>query len=298
MRILAFGEILFDIIEGEHYLGGAPLNFAGHLARMGAEACILSAVGRDALGRQALEEMKKLGVDTRLVQVLDTYPTGTVPVSFKGGQPDYTILRDVAYDYIGYAPAEPLLEELQPDLLYFGSLAQRNSHSRSTLRQLLERKGVEHVFYDINLRKEGYSAEIIQESLRLCTILKLNDEEARMLSEMFFQKELELETFARQLAQAYALKLIIITAGEQGCYLLEDHEYSYVKGYSAKVVDTVGAGDAFSAAFVYQYLRQGDARAAADTANRLGAYVASSRGPLPEYSPEIRELLGILPTNP
>ncbi|EMR01570.1 carbohydrate kinase family protein [Cesiribacter andamanensis] len=291
MRILAFGEILFDIIEGEPFLGGAPLNFAGHLARLGAESYIYSAVGNDPLGAQALAEIRQLGVDTRLVQVQEQYPTGTVPVRFTNGQPAYTILRDVAYDYIDYSAAEPLLQGLQPDLLYFGTLAQRNSHSRSSLRQLLSGQQAPRVFYDINLRQDAYSPEIIRESLQLCSILKLNDEEARLLSELFFQKELALEAFARQLAQAYGLELIIITAGARGCYLLEGPDYYYVSGYPTKVVDTVGAGDAFSAAFVYQYLRHGDALVAADIANRLGAYVASCRGPLPEYSADIRELV-------
>lgn len=295
MRILSFGEILFDIIEGEHYLGGAPLNFAGHLAQFHTPAApvtsyMLSAVGTDALGERALQEIKKLGVHTSLVQQKESFPTGTVPVVIRDGQPDYTILEQVAYDFIEF-PATRLADEGSFDVLYFGTLAQRSEQSRQTLRQLLATHRFKQVFYDINLRKDSFTKDILQESLQHCTILKLNDEEVKVLSGLFYAQELGLEGFARRTALEYGIDVVVITAGAEGCYVLEDDVFEFVKGYPAKVVDTVGAGDSFSAAFVYHYFRTKDPLYAADIANRLGAFVASSRGPLPTYTPELRRVL-------
>lgn len=292
MRVLSFGEILFDIIEGEHYLGGAPLNFAGHLAQFGANAYILSAVGADELGALALKQISKLGIDTSLVQIKENHPTGTVPVELKNGQPDYTILKNVAYDYIDFDADSPL-EKTDFDVLYYGTLAQRNDHSQETLRKLVETKKFKQIFYDINLRKGCINRHIIHDSLHQCSILKLNDEEVKVLAAMFFEQELSLEEFSRMISAAYMIDVVVITAGEKGSYVLEDQVFGFAKGYPAKVVDTVGAGDSFSAAFVYHYFRTKDPLYAADIANRLGAYVASSRGPLPAYTPEIIKVLEI-----
>lgn len=291
MKVLSFGEILFDIIEGEPYLGGAPLNFAGHLAQFGVDAYILSAVGKDALGSEALRQIEGLGVKTDFVQVKEEYSTGTVPVVFLNGQPDYTIVRDVAYDYIELNGQEKALAGF--DVLYFGTLAQRNEESRNTLRQLLSKKNYKQVFYDINLRKDCFNKELIHESLQYCSMLKLNDEEVEVLSQMFFGENLTMQDFCARIALEYNLEVVVVTAGAKGCYILEGLELFFVNGYPSKVVDTVGAGDSFSAAFVFHYLKQGDALVAADIANRLGAFVASSRGPLPAYSAEIRKVLGL-----
>ncbi|WP_224998465.1 carbohydrate kinase [Cesiribacter sp. SM1] len=291
MKVLSFGEILFDIIEGEPYLGGAPLNFAAHLAQLGVQSYIFSAVGKDALGSEALRQIEDLGVNTEFVQVKDEYSTGTVPVVFQNGQPDYTIVRDVAYDYIALNGNAKAVAKAGFDVLYYGTLAQRNEESRNTLKQLLENNSFKQVFYDINLRKDCFNKELIHESLQHCSMLKLNDEEVEVLSGMFFDKSLELQDFCARMALEYNLEVIVVTAGAKGCYILEGLELYFVNGYPAKVVDTVGAGDSFSAAFVYHYLKKGDALVAADIANRLGAFVASSRGPLPAYTPEIRRVL-------
>lgn len=292
MRVLSFGEILFDVIEGENYLGGAPLNFAAHLAQLGVESFIYSRVGTDELGALALEKIARIGVKTEFIQQDDTHPTGTVPVEFKNGHPDYTILENVAYDFIETAN-EQLLKETAFDVLYFGTLIQRSPVSKKTLAELIGQKKFSHVFCDVNLRKNCYTKETIRESLRHCTILKLNDDEVEVLSAMLYQQALDMETFTSRLAGDYGLEIIIITAGEKGCHVYENKQLKLVSGYPATVVDTVGAGDSFSAAFVYHYFKKRDALKAAAIANRLGAFVASSRGPLPEYSLEIRKALEI-----
>lgn len=293
MRVLSFGEILFDIIEDENYLGGAPLNFAAHLAQQGVESYIFSSVGNDELGTEALEKIRKIGVKTDFIQQDAHHPTGTVPVEFKKGQPDYTIRENVAYDYIDFEASKESLRQIDFDVLYFGTLAQRSSQSADALGQLIEQKTFRHIFYDINLRKNCFTTGLIDQSLMRCTILKLNDEEVEVLADMLYGKALSLEELVKQVANDYDIKIVIVTAGAKGCFLYEDRQVHFIKGYPAKVVDTVGAGDSFSAAFVHQYFKKQDALAAADIANQLGAFVASSRGPLPDYSSEIKEMLEI-----
>ncbi len=293
MRILSFGEVLFDIIEGEHYLGGAPLNFAAHLAQMGEASYIFSKVGRDALGREALNKIQAIGVKSDLIQQDNQYPTGTVPVKIKKGQPDYTILTDVAYDFIDFSESKVFLNLLDFDVLYYGTLAQRHLVSQRALQELIKSKTFRHVFYDINLRKDCYTTSIIQQSLQHCTIFKLNDEEVTTVSHLLYFKGFTIEEFAKLISKDFRIDVIVITAGATGCYVYAQGELHFIKSYPTQVVDTVGAGDAFSAAFVSAYVRHHDPLRAADIANKLGAFVAGSRGPIPDYSPEIKKALGI-----
>lgn len=290
MRVLSFGEILFDVIEGLPYLGGAPLNFAGHLARLGAESYIFSAVGKDQLGREALKQVESLGVLMDLLETHPHYPTGTVAVELTKGQPSYTILKNVAYDYLALAEKQKVFLKAPFDMLYFGTLVQRNKNSRETLRQLVGQVAFGNIFYDVNLRKDCYTEEIIRQSLDICTILKLNDEEVKVLGQMLFGIVLPMEAFAQQLAADFNINLIIVTAGGEGAYVYEAGVIHFVPGQPVQVMDTVGAGDAFSAAFVFQYQKSGDAVASAKMANILGGYVAASRGPLPEYSAAIKNM--------
>jgi fructokinase len=291
VKVLSFGEILFDLIEGQHYLGGAPFNYVAHLAKMGVDAYIFSRLGKDQLGQEARERIGQLGVKSDFLQADEQHPSGTVTVSIREGQPTYHIHENVAYDYIDYDEAHTKLAGLSFDVLYFGSLIQRNQQSADSLKKLLKQHQFRQVFYDINLRKDCYTPDIIRESLGYCSIFKLNDEEVLELGEMLYQQQMKTEDFCQRLAADYQISLIVITAGAQGCYIFENDALTFVKGYPAKVVDTVGAGDSFSAAFTAFYLRKGDARQAADVANQLGAFVASSRGPIPEYSDQIRQTL-------
>ncbi|ALJ01454.1 carbohydrate kinase family protein [Rufibacter tibetensis] len=293
MKILSFGEILFDIIEGDPYLGGAPLNFAAHSAQCGSEAYIFSAVGKDDLGQLALDKIEALGVQTTLIQQEEDHPTGTVQVVLDNGQPDYTIVQDVAYDFIQFPENAEDIWAIAYDVLYFGTLAQRSETSKETLRQLTEQQTFQHIFYDVNLRKESYTEEIIRASLPLCTILKLNEEEVTVLSGMLYGQELEPQAFAEKITEEYGTQVILITAGAKGCYVYEQGQLSFSPAEPVTVADAIGAGDAFSAAFVFKYLNGETAAHAATMANKLGGYVASQRGPIPAYSKEIKAALGV-----
>ena len=288
-RFLSFGEILWDIIEGEHHLGGAPFNVAAHLARCGAQSYMLTRIGKDTLGNQAYAWAGELGVHTSLIQQDTQHPTGTVDVYLEEGQPDYTIHNDVAWDYI--EADQKQLKATDFRAFYFGTLAQRHATSRETLHWILNNLSFDTIFYDVNLRKGIYSHELISTSLPYCHVFKLNHDEVGIISKMLFRQSLALEDFIRRIRERYHVHTIIVTASEKGCYVFADDQLQQVEGTKVKVVDAVGAGDAFSAAFIWKYLHNKDAVKAAATANQLGAYVAGARGAIPDYSEAIQKIL-------
>jgi len=294
MKVLSFGEILWDIIEGKKFLGGAPFNFAAHMAQCGAKAYIISRLGKDDLGKKAAEMAASYEVNTSLIQWDEKYPTGTVEVTLNQGQPDYTIHTSVAYDFIDYTELNNKMRDQEFDVFYFGSLAQRSAISKQTLKSLLVKNTFDYVFYDVNLRKDSFSKEIIHNSLQLCNILKLNHSEVPEISHLLYQADLSMEAFCQKMYIDYELELIIITAAEKGCYIFEADKLQLVPGRAVEVADAVGAGDSFSAAFMYVYFHKGDALAAAKIANQVGGFVASHHGAIPSYAEEIKSLLTLL----
>jgi fructokinase len=291
MTVLAFGEILWDLIEGDEHLGGAPFNFAAHMARCGNSAFILSRIGNDSYGIQAFNRSKVYGVDGSLIQWDEIYPTGIVDVKLNNGQPEYVIRENAAYDYISTDNTLVERSENYFDIFYFGSLVQRNVTSKQTLYKILSNHHFKHIFYDVNLRKSGYSEQIIRNSLSVCTIFKLNNEEVRVISRILSGIDLANEEFCQYVTREYPkIKVIVITAGEDGCFIYESR-LKHVPGTPVKVCDAVGSGDAFSAAFMHIYAASGHAVKAARIANQVGAFVATQAGAIPGYSFEIRSLL-------
>ena len=258
-RVVSFGEILFDVIEGVPCLGGAPLNLAVHLHRQGAETTLISAVGADPLGRSALKQIQEFGLDTGSIAVLEKFPTGTVTVSLDERKvASYQFASDTAYGEV--------------DLLCFGTLAQRSEESRTALARL--RKSMDCLFfYDVNLRQNFYSKEIVGESLESADVVKLNEEEFPVLASMFGVEE-NLETFARR----FGLQMVLRTLGPDGCDLYAEGRIIHSPAYPVKVVSTVGAGDSFSAAFLYRWLTGETLEKALEAGNRLAAEVAGHKG--------------------
>jgi fructokinase len=292
MKVLAFGEILWDVINGTEHLGGAPFNFAAHVAQCGNESFIVSRLGSDFLGMRAFNKSKVYNVNSSLIEWDELYPTGTVDVILNDGQPDYTIRENVAYDFIKADAAMPFLQKHEFDIFYFGSLAQRNHVSAEALSKLLAVGSFRHIFYDVNLRKAGYTEKIVKDSLSACTIFKLNTDEVPVIAELFTGTALSHEDFCKCLKAVYPnIQLIIITASEKGCFISLEDELLYFPGTPVQVTDAVGAGDAFSAAFMHVYASLGDALIAAKVANQVGAFVATRNGAIPEYSSSIKELL-------
>jgi fructokinase len=294
IRALTFGEALFDIIEGSAHLGGAPLNLAAHLAKLGAKPAVITAVGRDELGKILLARAEEMGIDTSYILIDEKRPTGTVSVKLEDeGIPIFTINEGVAWDAI--TPDEnkfKALEEEELDVFCFGTLAQRSEENRKTLKRLLTKIRAKHFFYDVNLRAGFYKKEWILYSLERSTILKMNEEEAETVSSLLFGSINSFKALCRLLTEKYPdISVICITKGPRGAAVYHKRIYEEIETTPVDVADTVGAGDAFSAGFLYTFLSGYGVSKAVSFACILGTYVASKPGSVPEYSKElIKEL--------
>lgn len=280
-RIAGIGEVLWDLLPDGKQLGGAPMNVVYHAASLGDYGIIASRVGQDPLGDEAVHRLKALGIGTDYLQEDDTRATGTVDVTVdESGQPDYLIHENVAWDAIAWTDD---LAELarKADAVCFGSLAQRSSESRQTIQRFLQAADGVRVF-DVNLRQDYVSAEILRQSFELATVTKLNDDELPRVCELLKLPTGEETAMASQLREALNLDLVCITRGADGCLLVTEEETIEEPSIEVKVKDTVGAGDAFTAALIHLYLRDCPLRRIAQGANQLGAWVATQAGGTPE----------------
>ena len=276
--IVGIGEILWDMLPSGKALGGAPANFAYHAGRLGAEGWTVSAVGDDALGHEIMDLVSEKKLHT-LIAVTDK-PTGTVQVELDAaGVPSYNIMEDVAWDNI---PFTAQMEDLakRADAVCFGSLVQRMASRDSVLRFVKAMRADALKVFDINLRQHYYSKEVIEESLRLSDILKINDEEIRTVSDMFGLGADDAAA-CRALISAYGLKLVILTKGAAGSVVITPDEVIPQSVGHVDVVDTVGAGDAFTAAFTVAYLRGDSLADAQRLATETASYVCSRKGAMP-----------------
>ena len=267
MRLLSIGEILWDLFDGAAHLGGAPFNLAVHARRLGHNVRFVSAVGDDDLGLAALAEARRLGIATDSIATVTRMPTGTVTVAVDaGGQPAFTIHRPAAYDCI---PACGV--DFEPDWICFGTLLQMAPAMHRLTMELIEAHPRARRFYDVNLRPGNHTPELVRRLLGVANAVKVNDQEAAALG---YQS---LGEFCRGWEAA------CVTRGADGCALQVNGEYRECPGYAVKVVDTVGAGDAFSAAFLHGIAQGWPAERIGDFANRVGALVASRAGATPEW---------------
>ncbi|MCR5071016.1 MAG: carbohydrate kinase [Bacteroidales bacterium] len=276
--IVGIGEILWDMLPTGKALGGAPANFAYHAKRLGEDGWAVSAIGNDALGREIMEIVMEKGL-RNLISVTSR-PTGTVQVSLDAkGVPSYTIMEDVAWDNIPFTPQMAALAS-RADAVCFGSLVQRGNSRDAVLRFLRAmRPGALRVF-DINLRQHYYSKEVIEASLELSDILKINDEEIRIVANLFNLTGDDTAA-CRALIERYGLKFVILTRGADGSEVITADEAIPQAVGQVEVVDTVGAGDSFTAAFVVAYLRGDSLADAQRLANETAAYVCSCKGAMP-----------------
>jgi len=281
--VVGLGEILWDVLPDGKQLGGAPANFAYHSHVLGVEGVVVSCVGQDELGKEILESLTNLGLSTDYVAIDAEHPTGTVTVELDSeGNPEYTIHEDVAWDFI---PSTPELMELaaKADAVCFGSLSQRSQTSQETVRQFLEatHSGCIRV-YDINLRQQYYSKEIIDDMLTRAEVLKLNDEELPVVSSLL-GIEGEDNAVLGSILKRYGLRLIVLTRGGEGSLLFGDGEISICRNFDAiEIADTVGAGDAFTAAVTTGLLRGKKLDEINKFANRLAGFVCTQVGATPK----------------
>ena len=277
--VLAFGEVLWDILPSCTVLGGAPFNFTYRVNSLGDTGLTVSRLGRDELGQKAFDKVVSLGLDTRFLQWDDSFPTGTVEVSFdEENNPDYVIIPQVAYDRIELTDA--LAEAAaSADCLCFGTLAQRAEKSRKSIERLLENSQKSLKFLDINLRKKCYNLDTVTFSLEKADVLKLNEDEAHQLGEMLGVSHRNLPEFCTEMLQKWSLKDCLVTLGEKGAFAMSaEGDNVYVPGYKITLADSLGSGDAFSAGFVYKKLRSESLASACEFGNALGAIVATQTG--------------------
>jgi len=285
--ILAFGETLWDLLPAGAVLGGAPFNFAYRVDCLGETGWIVSRLGRDELGRRAWEQIVALGMETRFIQWDEARPTGTVPITLdENNNPDFVILPDVAYDYIE-ATEELLAAAAEADCVCFGTLVQRAPVSRRTLQQVLGACADGLKILDINLRRDCYTTETITTSLERADVLKCNDDEARYLADLLGVTDAALSAFCEAMIDKWSLSHCVVTLGERGAFAASaDGRKVYVPGYSVEVIDTCGAGDAFTAGFACRLLLGRSLAACCELGNALGAIVAGQKGATAPLSPE------------
>lgn len=288
-KIVGIGEMLWDLLPGGRQLGGAPANFAYHASALGAEARIVSRMGRDTSGHELLERLKQLGLRADCIEVDPGAPTGTVSVQVAAdGQPQFTIHENVAWDRIaGEANARRAVAEA--NAVCFGTLAQRCETSRAAIHALLALAAPESLrIFDVNLRQHFHSREVIERSLAVANVLKVNETELPLIAEMLGIAG-DARAQMKELAARYPLRVVACTRGAHGALLLAYGHWSDHPGIPTKVADTVGAGDSFTAALTIGMLSGWELDLINHRANDVAAFVASRPGGTPELPQRLRE---------
>ncbi|MBQ2614190.1 MAG: hypothetical protein IJB80_02530 [Clostridia bacterium] len=282
MKLLSFGEILWDVYPASQHLGGAPLNLAAHAVLQGCEAWTVSAVGQDALGEKACAEVEMFEVHSEYIYRHPQKDTGRCMVTLdEKGVPSYNLLTDVAYDFI---PAPVIHEEDQFDVLAFGTLALREEYNRETIRTMIEKKCCQQIYSDLNIRAPFYSKESILFCLQNATILKVSDEELPIVTMAVFHKEMGFQEAIPCIADTFEqIKLILVTRGEKGacCYDCEKKVLISCDAEPTEVVSTVGAGDSFGATFLATYFQGKPIQECLETAAKVSAFVVAHKEAIP-----------------
>lgn len=286
--VVGLGEVLWDMLPEGRKIGGAPVNFAYHAGQFGIDTMAVSAIGNDKLGEDTIAEMNGKHLNHIFPSV--PYPTGSVQVKLdEKGVPAYDIKENVAWDNI------PFTNEIESvacncQAVCFGSLAQRNAVSRSTIRKFIEStpSGCIRIF-DINLRQNFYTSNVIHDSLELCNILKINDEEIMLVSRMFNYDSSNIENVCRTIMEDFSLEMVILTCGTKGSYIFTKGGVSFMPTPKVNVADTVGAGDSFTGSFCAAILRGLPVAEAHKKAVEVSAYVCTQNGAMPEI-PESMKL--------
>jgi fructokinase len=291
---VGLGELIWDFLPGGRQLGGAPTNFAYVSQLLGNESVVASRIGNDELGTEALERLNNFGISTEHLQVDRQHPTGTVRVRLdERGEASFAVNENSAWDYLEWTSGWAELSR-KADVVCFGTLGQRVEQARRTITSFLEatRPGALRVF-DVNLRHSFFNAEMLERSLKLATVVKLNQEELFMLGGMLgFGADTE-ERLAKRLLDQFGLELVAITRGERGSLLVSVEAVSDHSGFRVQVRDTIGAGDAFIAALAHYYLRRAPLPLISEAANRMGAWVATREGATPALGTQtLAQILG------
>ncbi len=290
--VIGLGEVLWDCFEssGEQRPGGAPSNVAFHAQQLGLRGIICSRVGQDALGNRLLAYLRDHSLDTDSIQRDPDRPTSTVTVHDKSAKgPSYTIHEDVAWDALDFTDRWETLHAAAAAVC-FGTLAQRTEKNRQTIRRCLQAAEKALKVYDVNLRPPHLAPAWIESSLLACDVMKLNIDEVAALGPLLGLAPGEPTVFARTVIHQYKVSAVVITQGDEGCLVVSGKDEVSVPGRRVNVVDTVGAGDSFSAGIIYGMLSGWDLGATARLANALAARVAGRPGAMPDLGEELDTL--------
>ena len=284
--VVGLGEVLWDVLPDGKKLGGAPANFAYHAGQFGLDTLAVSALGKDALADETIAALDERGLKYLLPRV--DYPTGTVQVTLTvDGIPTYEIKENVAWDNIPYTPE---LAEIASNCraVCFGSLAQRNVTSWATIRQFLDNTPTDCLkVFDINLRQQFYTKDVIEESLKRCNILKINDEELVIIKRMYGYDDLDMRGICEKILADYQLKMLVLTCGTNGSYVFAPGLTSFQETPKVKVADTVGAGDSFTGSFCASILNGKSLEEAHRKAVAVSAFVCTQNGAMPKYPDDL-----------
>lgn len=283
--IVGMGEALWDVLPEGKQIGGAPANFAFHVSQFGLESRVVSAVGTDRLGEEIHETFAEHGLKGIVADV--PYPTGTVQVTLDAqGVPCYEIKEGVAWDNIPFTPELELLAR-DTRAVCWGSLAQRSIVSRTTINRFLDAMpdAPDRLrIFDINLRQNFYTREVLTESLNRCNILKINDEELVTVSRLFGYPGIDLQNKCWIILAKYNLRMLVLTCGVNGSYVFTPGHVSFIETPHVEVADTVGAGDSFTATLVASLLEGRTVREAHERAVRVSAFVCTQKGAMPRFA--------------
>lgn len=288
--VIGLGELLWDVFPDERRPGGAPANVAFQARQLGCRAAVVTRVGDDEEGSALIEYLRSKGLDTQFVQRDDRHPTGRVTVEVSDeGQPSFTIHENVAWDAISLTDD---LREIATaaSAVCFGTLAQRSETSRETIHGFLEATSPDCLrVYDVNLRQHYYDAEWVNRSFKAASVVKLNDDEVTLLAKLLDLPQ-DAAEFARSLQADWDVRIVCVTRGAKGCLVAGEEGLHDIEGVRTQVVDTVGAGDAFTAGLIATQLEGWSVADSARFANRVGALVASRAGAMPPLVDEFAAL--------
>jgi fructokinase len=290
-NVVGIGEVLWDLLPDGPQLGGAPANFAYHAQALGANASVISRVGNDQRGIEVRRRFQEMGLSIAGIQADETAPTGTVSVSLaNGGIPSYLIHENVAWDHI-MANRTALECVRAAHAVCFGTLAQRHIASRHAIQRLLSSASASALrVLDVNLRQDFFNREVIEHSLKLANVLKLNDHELPVIANMFSLGG-GIRQQIQSLASRFGLQVVAVTCGAEGSLLYRDGHWAQGSTTAVVVKDTVGAGDAFTAALCLGLLRELGLDEINHAANRIAAYVCGRTGAMPALPDDLRRML-------
>ncbi len=297
-KVVVLGEILFDIFKEQNLevLGGAPFNFAYHIQNFLGDVQFVSRIGQDDYGQKIRQALQQRLFPAQNIQTDLKYPTGQVQVTLSaGGIPDYNIVKPVAYDFIEEPAGETLtFDQEKQTMFYFGTLCQRNNRSKETIGKILDQSDSSLKFFDLNLREPHYDLETIRTSLERADVLKLNNEEAEAIAKMF-SLGIALDEIVENAKEEFNIQTVCVTLGSKGSLLYEDKERIQRPVKKVDVLDTVGAGDAFSAVLAVGILRKANPELVMDAASEFAGLICQEQGAIPKEKELYRKIKGKYP---